>query len=151
MTGIFEASVTTSLGLIEAGTGSGQSFGIVSTGKIWEEALDVAVKELLGLRDGVESRFKGCETTGLNASELHELPVEQVRGKMIEATRRLIKRDIDGLRAVCLGCAGMVGLEEAVRTACVQELGDDVGKTVYIIDGVKAGVGMLVGMVRGGF
>ena len=52
------------------------------------------------------------------------------------------------LAVVCLGCAGMVGLEEAVR-------GGAEGKKVRImdavVDGVKAGVGMLMALARGTF
>ena len=44
----------------------------------------------------------------------------------------------------------MVGLENAVREACVEELGEDQGHGVRIVDGVKAGVGVLVGGGRVG-
>ena len=44
---------------------------------------------------------------------------------------------------VVLGCAGMVGMEEWVR--------DVVGEGVKVVDGVKAGVGILQGLVRSGF
>ncbi len=146
VTGIFEASVLASLALVD-----NQKFGIVSTGKIWEEALQSAVEDLLG---GGVSKFAGCETTGLNASELHDLPADQVKEKMMEATRRLLLSSNGkdkNVRAICLGCAGMVGLESAVRTACVDTLGAEAGKHVAIVDGVKAGVGLLYGLVRAGF
>lgn len=138
----------------------------MSTGKVWEEALGIAVGEMLGVTTGGSvgeggsgkrkpiGRFVGCTTTGLNASELHELPPDVVREKMKEATKRLVREGKEGgwdVRAICLGCAGMVGLEEAVREACVEELGGDSGKGVAIVDGVKAGVGMLVALARGGF
>lgn len=147
VTGIFEASVTTSLSL----TSDDQAFGIVSTGKVWEDALGVAVHEFLGAGDS--DRFAGCETTGLNASELHDLPAAEVKARMMEATKRLLK-DRSGagaVNAICLGCAGMVGLDEAVREACVKELGSERGQQVRIVDGVKAGVGTLIGLARGGF
>lgn len=150
MTGIFEASVLSSLAL--TGSTPKESFGIVSTGKIWEAALKDAVHEMFGVTD--TQRFAGCQTTGLNASELHDLPAEQVKGKMKEATKRLLQ---DGkaagseVKAICLGCAGMVGLEEAVREACTEELGEERSKHVAIIDGVKAGVGQLLTLARGGF
>lgn len=54
------------------------------------------------------------------------------------------------VKAICLGCAGMVGLDAAVREACIEELGEDEGVKVRIVDGVKAGVGLLVGMARTG-
>lgn len=151
VTGIFEASVLASLALV----GDDEGFGIVSTGKVWETALQSAVDEFLGT---TSTRFYGCETTGLNASELHDLPADQVRGKMMDATKRLLGRDASNtttkhsaVKAICLGCAGMVGLDSAVRSACVEELGEEAGKEVYIVDGVKAGVGTLYGLARGGF
>lgn len=150
VTGIFEASVLASLALVGSQPDTG--FGIVSTGKIWETALKEAVHEMFGVSES--KRFVGCQTTGLNASELHELPPEEVRGKMKEATQHLLrdgKKVGSHVRAVCLGCAGMVGLEEAVREACIEELGDEGGKNVAIVDGVKAGVGALITLARGGF
>lgn len=152
-------------------------FGIVSTGKIWEFALHIAVQEFLGATSSSTSqttpslqRFYGCETTGLNASELHDLPAEQVREKMMDATKRLLRRgaipipkstDVSAteasnaissrVQAICLGCAGMVGLDAAVRSACIEELGPEAGKEVHIVDGVKAGVGILYSLARCGF
>lgn len=147
-----------------------QRFGIVSTGKVWEGVLARAVAAWAGypprpsppLASGEDDdddderwrgyaygRFAGVETTGVDATDLHDLPRSEVEAKMREATRRLLRRGNVG--AVCLGCAGMVGLENVVRSACVEELGDEVGSEVRIVDGVKAGVAALVGMVRGGF
>ncbi|KIX00258.1 uncharacterized protein Z518_10397 [Rhinocladiella mackenziei CBS 650.93] len=161
VTGIFEASILSCLSLL---TEKEDGFGIVSTGKVWEEALPSAVESFLGIPSpGVSvgaspaGRFHGCETTGLNASELHDLPTEEVREKMMDATKRLLGRGapVEGsgskVKAICLGCAGMVGLEEAVRSACGEELGPDAGKEVHIVDGVKAGVGVLYGLAKGGF
>lgn len=151
VTGIFEASVLVSLGIV--GSSTGEAWGIVSTGKVWEEALREAVGEMLGVQGGGD-RFVGCTTTGLNASELHDLPGEVVREKMKGATRELVRRGRESgrdVRVVCLGCAGMVGLEEAVRMGCVEELGQEEGKRVSIVDGVKAGVGILIVLARGGF
>lgn len=148
-----------------------------------------AVAEMLGttshLQGSGSSRFVGCRTTGLNASELHELPPEKVRAKMMEATVNLLRdgkvedkemnsatatstsgdvgndngsssttsksKSKSSVKAICLGCAGMVGLEEAVREACIEELGAEEGKRVAIVDGVKAGVGTLITLARGGF
>jgi len=159
VTGIFEASVLACLGLVDGVDGA---FGIVSTGAIWEDALKSAVEEFLrsSASETSRSRFAGCETTGLNASELHELDADDVRGKMMDATKRLLQREqlddptkeiVSSVQAICLGCAGMVGLDEAVRTACIETLGGERGKEVHIVDGVKAGVGILYGLARGGF
>lgn len=153
------------------------SFGIVSTGKVWEEALQGAVEDFLAPSEQQQQqqqlqpsqpsrkrkRFTGCETTGLNASELHDLDPAQVREKMMAATKRLLLRGAAStsdsgssttstttVQAICLGCAGMVGLDDAVREACVAVLGEEKGKEVHIVDGVKAGVAMLYGLARVG-
>lgn len=144
VTGIFEASVLASLSLLP----HDGSFGIVSTGKVWESALTDAVHDFLGAGD--ISRYVGTETTGLNADQLHDLPAEQVREKMMEATKRLLRKD-KKVASICLGCAGMVGLDEAVRTACEEELGGAHGKRVHIVDGVKAGIVQLFGLAKGAF
>ena len=166
--GILEASVSMALGLIGAGLGKGrgqlkpegrferESFGIVSTATVWEVELSDAVEDMLGTSSSgttAPSPFAACTTTGLNGNELHELDPEAVQAKMKEATRKLVKvaeGDKKDVRAVCLGCAGMAGLEESVREACVEEMGETRGRTVHVVDGVKAGVSILVGMARGG-
>lgn len=109
---------------------------------------------------GASRKFVGCETTGLNADQLHALPADEVKGKMMDATKRLLRKaqvdgedseSTSGVGAICLGCAGMVGLDDAVRAACIEELGEEKGKIVHIIDGVKAGIVQLLGMARGAF
>ncbi|OJD30694.1 hydantoin racemase [Diplodia corticola] len=147
VTGIFEASVATAL---QAAVPPRGKFGIVSTGKVWEGILEGAVVEFLGLGSGGggggEGRFAGTETTGLMATELHEVEAGEVKRRMVEATRRLVGRGDVG--AVCLGCAGMAGMNEMVREACMAELGEEEGKRVVIVDGVQAGVAWLEGMMR---
>jgi Asp/Glu/hydantoin racemase len=140
VTGIFEASVAMSLQLIHPN----EKFGIVSTGKVWQEILTEAVEAFLG-RDG-SLRFAGVETTGLNATELHDAPQEEVEGRVKDATKRLLSKG--GVGAVCLGCAGMSGMDDWVRSAAIDELGEEKGKRIRIVDGVKAGVAWLEGAVR---
>jgi Asp/Glu/hydantoin racemase len=144
VTGIFEASVCTALQVIKPD----ERFGIVSTGKVWEATLSEAVESFLGTSTASE-RFAGVMTTGLNATELHDAPAGEVRQKMKDATRRLVGKGKVG--AVCLGCAGMAGMDEMVREACVEELGEERGKAVRIIDGVQAGVAFLEGAIRTAF
>ncbi|GAB7350349.1 hypothetical protein MBLNU459_g0978t3 [Dothideomycetes sp. NU459] len=150
VTGIFEASVSTSLQAVHPE----QRFGIVSTGKVWEELLTDAVKAYLGVNaETAEKRFAGVETTGLSATELHDMPAEEVRRRMKEAVKRLLRSGQNGkgeVGAICLGCAGMSGMDEMVREACVEELGEAKGKGVRIVDGVVAGVAWLEGAIRSG-
>lgn len=158
VTGIFEASVLSCLALLQ---GTESSFGIVSTGKVWEEALSEGVATFLGGGSPASSsRFAGVETTGLTATDLHDLPAHLVNDKMKDATKRLLRKGkglgqeaspVGPVAAICLGCAGMAGLDQVVRDACVEELGLDLGSRVHIVDGVKAGVGILMGLVNAGF
>ena len=50
-----------------------------------------------------------------------------------------------------MGCAGMAGMEEAVREGCVMEYGEEDGQKVRIVDGVVAGAGTLVTACKAGF
>lgn len=141
VTGIFEASVAASLQSINVGG----KFGIVSTGSQWQGILGEAVTGLLG--SDASARYAGTETTGLNADELHSAPKAEVDRRMKEATKRLLAK---GAVAICLGCAGMAGMDRTVREACVEELGEKAGERVKIVDGVVAGSIFLEGALRAG-
>jgi Asp/Glu/hydantoin racemase len=104
VTGIFESSVGTALQIMHPD----EKFGIVSTGKVWEKILSDAVEVFLGTRS--KTRFAGVETTGLNATELHDAPAEEVRRKMKDATKRLVKSDRVG--AGVLGWLGWMRWSE---------------------------------------
>lgn len=165
VTGIFEASIFTALSLISSFQLTGDSpgshkaqaqdtFGIVSTGSIWETELSNAVRNMLG-SDGKTSttspRFTGVATTGLTAVELHTTPSEKVRQRISDATERLIRGTSNPVDAICMGCAGMAGMEEAVREGCIRAYGKQQGNRVRIVDGVVAGAGMLVTASKAGF
>ncbi|KAK2764413.1 hypothetical protein FQN54_009107 [Arachnomyces sp. PD_36] len=162
VTGIFEASVSTSLALVSGYNitsgfeklTSKETFGIISTGKVWEKELSDAVMGTLsgpsaGSGGQQSTRFGGVETTGLTAFELHSTPAEEVHKRVREATERLVGNSQIG--AICLGCAGMAGMEESVREGCVNALGPVKGSNVRIVDGVVAGVGILVNACKAGF
>jgi len=121
----------------------------VSTGKVWEDILTDATVSFLGTGSDAGKRFAGVETTGLNATDLHDAPVEEVRKRMKDAVKRLLGKGNVG--AVCLGCAGMAGMDEMVREACMEELGKANGGRVRIVDGVVAGAAWLEGAIRMGF
>ncbi|KAF7965523.1 hypothetical protein HWV62_43068 [Athelia sp. TMB] len=152
--GIFQASITASLQLIKRD----ETFGIISTGAIWERLLTAGVHSFLGVPgqthdDSRATPFAGVETTGLNATDLHNAPASEVRQRIKEATLRLLDRNRHGaLGAICLGCAGMAGMEDIVREACFEKLGhSDHPASVRVVDGVKAGVGILVALVAANF
>ncbi|CAE7053655.1 unnamed protein product [Rhizoctonia solani] len=125
--GIFEASVIYSL----ANTAPTEKFGIITTGKVWETLLTDALGRFLGAAHS--TRFAGVMSTGYTAGELHQVHRADVDRKIGDAAKILVQDR--GANAICLGCAGMVGMEEAIRKA----LGDRAGK-ITIVDGVWVGV-----------
>lgn len=143
--GIFEASVSTALNLLAPE----QRFGIVSTGKIWESILGDAIRgEVLG-EEKAGRVFTGVETLGLDAGDLHgDAGEEVVKRKVMAAAGRLLGGGSSGgeVKVIVLGCAGMAGMEEWVREEVKRR-----GKEVKVVDGVKAGVGILQGICRGQF
>ena len=167
VTGIFEASVVTSLSMISSfhflnerelkKAQARDTFGIVSTGNVWKDELGKAVNEMMigagfSQQGGHTDRFAGVETTGLTAIELHQTPPDIVRQRIIEATQKLVKEVAPHpVSAICMGCAGMAGMEEAVRQGCIEAYGTQRGKGVRIIDGVVAGAGLLVSACKAGF
>ncbi|KAK8241638.1 Asp/Glu/hydantoin racemase [Phyllosticta capitalensis] len=138
--GIMEASVTAAL----LALAPGERFGVVSTGKAWETILGRGIREFLG----TYVRFAGVTTTGLNANELHTTPHDVVAHRVKEAVKQLLARG--RIAAICLGCAGMAGMDDWVREACVEALGEEQGARVRIVDGVKAAVAAIEGALRMG-
>ncbi|KAG9087990.1 hypothetical protein FRC06_002268 [Ceratobasidium sp. 370] len=131
--GIFEASIIQAL----AKTGPGEKFGIITTGQVWESLLTNALHNFLGVSS--ISRFAGVVTTGYSATELHDMPQVEVYAKIGQGARELVEER--GARAICLGCAGMVGMDEAIWGG----LGSQWKGKVQIIDGVQAGISLLGG------
>ncbi|PGH14601.1 tubulin gamma chain [Helicocarpus griseus UAMH5409] len=166
VTGIFEASVSKSITLLRSSQMPASVsddeykslFGIITTGDGWKEVFRQAVPDLLrrpvdlGFSDeadlDLEPLFAGVETTGLSAVELHTTPADEVQRKMVDATERLIKNAERKVAAICLGCAGMAGMDKAVRQGCRRALGPKDGERVIIVDGVIAGVEILVSAVE---
>ncbi|KAI0740981.1 Asp/Glu/hydantoin racemase [Earliella scabrosa] len=128
--GIFEASLMHALTL-------GQPFGIVTTGKYWEGALTEGVRRIFGSGE-LGGAFVGVETTGMSALELHETDPGVVAERIGVAATRMVAR---GARTIIMGCAGMSGMEAAVRAGCS-------GTSVRILDAVRSGVTTLEGLVR---
>lgn len=140
VTGIFEASVLASLPLVRPGRG----WGIVTTGKFWEAHLADAIGSLLG---GAAGSFLGVQSTGLVAGDFHgDVPPEVIRDKLKAATKRLLEAGQPD--CILMGCGGMAGLEEVIRTAVREQVGEQAAKDVYVVDGVRAGVGVIEQMVR---
>jgi Asp/Glu/hydantoin racemase len=124
-----------------------RSFGIVTTGSYWEPALQKAtVKFLTGTDPEVEGDvvnvkdFVGVRSTGLTAIELHSTPRSEVERRIADASAFLIDR---GAEVILMGCAGMSGMAEAVQRGAASR-----GVQVVVVDGVRAGVTLLEGLVR---
>ncbi|KAL2167367.1 hypothetical protein VTG60DRAFT_1356 [Thermothelomyces hinnuleus] len=142
--GIFEASILTCLSLLRPN----KKWGIVTTGKFWESHLTQGVSQFLGTQSqDLSTKFAGVETTGLNAGDFHGgVDPEVVKEKLGEATARLLsKGDVE---CVVMGCAGMAGLEEIIRSVALDEYGSRYARELLVIDGVRAGVGLLEQVVR---
>ena len=105
--------------------------------------MNKAVAEILGSTSS--SRYAGTETTALNAVELHTTSKDEVDRRMKDATKRLLSRKA---RAICLGCAGMAGMDRTIREACIEFLGEEDGRRITIVDGVISGANYLQGVVR---
>lgn len=153
VTGIFEASILAALPLlgppVRAGSGKRpMRWGIVTTGKFWEEHLTQGVKEFLGQEvNDPNCKFAGVQTTGLTAGDFHGgIDPAVIKRKLEEATTRLLEST--AVECVVMGCAGMAGLEEIIRSVARKEYGKTAGDKVFIIDGVKAGIGLLEQTVR---
>ncbi|KAL9040394.1 MAG: hypothetical protein Q9180_001938 [Flavoplaca navasiana] len=169
--GIFEASVQVAIQLLSS-LGNNQKeektrkFGIVSTGLQWKDILNHALTADVGIgvglgEEGAKRWFAGTECVGVDAGDLHpsepsphtpnvggvgELESEdKIKNAVMAATGRLLDRGDVGV--IVLGCAGMVGMDDWVREEVVRKGLEG----VRVVDGVKAGVGVLQGLVRGGF
>ncbi len=164
VTGIFEASILMALSLLpppryhrpprsydyvrEAGREEDEDeeqWGIVTTGKFWENHLAEGVRAFLGISTSADpyrnSRFAGVESTGLNASDFHSDTVtpDVVRGKLAEATKRLLRGG--RTTVILMGCAGMAGLEEIIRGAAAEAVNERFAyEVLHVVDGVRAGL-----------
>ena len=99
----------------------GRRYGIVTTldrtAGLIEDSL---------LTAGLLAHSAGVVGTGLGVLELESDP-DRTAAAFVDAARRLIDR---GAEVICLGCAGMAGLEQSVRAAL----------EVPVVDGVAAAV-----------
>jgi Asp/Glu/hydantoin racemase len=129
--GMFHAGV--SFALVTPGP-----FGILATGTGDKPNLVLATSTILG--SSTSSRFAGVITSGLAITELQDGDQDRVEKGMKETTKRLIEK---GAETIVLGCAGMSGMQGWVRDAAME-----IGKKVRVVDGAKAGVDMLVAMIR---
>lgn len=149
VTGIFEASILAAAALLphtSAGPPESQ-WGIVTTGKFWEKHLEDGVGAFLGEKEGARNlKFRGVASSGLTAGDFHHVSPEEVQEKLIRATETLLGSG--GISVVAMGCGGMAGLEDTIRATAVRQYGEEKGRSIYVVDGVKAGILQLEQMIR---
>ncbi|MFO1142975.1 MAG: aspartate/glutamate racemase family protein [Amaricoccus sp.] len=93
-----------------------------------------AIEDRLKL-SGLVDRCASVRANGMSTMELDADPAGAVRS-IVEEARKAV--ELDHAEAICLGCAGMAGLEDAIR--------DELG--VPVIDGVAAAVALAESLVR---
>jgi Asp/Glu/hydantoin racemase len=138
--GIFEASINAALKSIKPG----EKFGVITTGKDWEPILTEGVLQYLNetAEDAEPDSFAGVIGTGLGVLDLHGGDAGNVQTSMAQAAKELASKG--GTRAICLGCAGMSGLERIIEDV-INEEGSK--KKVVVIDGVRHGIKQLVALI----
>ncbi len=108
----------------------GHKFSVVTTNREWEPLLWDAVRHF-----GVAERCASVRSTGMPVLALEAASPEETYGMILEASRKAI--ETDGAEVICLGCAGMAGLDKQLES----ELG------VPVIDGVAGALKLLEGLV----
>lgn len=112
----------------------GGKISILTTSPRWVPLLEHDVQSL-----GLSSLCHRIASSGLRVLELESLPRKQV----LQTLGRIAREDLverEGSDVIVLGCAGMAGLEEAVREQC--------GPGVVVLDPVRCGVEMCVAAWR---
>lgn len=111
----------------------GHKFSVVTTNKEWEPLLMDAVRHY-----GLAERCASVRSTGMAVLDLETADKQTTDRAIIAAARLAVEQD--GADVICLGCAGMAGLDEIVSAA--------VG--VPVVDGVVAALKILEGIVAAG-
>ena len=111
----------------------GHRFSIVTTNDAWEPLLWDAVHHY-----GLGQRCASVRTTGLPVLALESTATPDADQLIEQAARRAIEED--GAEVICLGCAGMAGLDKQLEAS----LG------VPVLDGVVCALKLLEGMLTYG-
>ncbi|MFN2235497.1 MAG: aspartate/glutamate racemase family protein [Anaerolineales bacterium] len=111
----------------------GYKFSIVTTNEEWEPLLWDAVKHY-----GLAERCASVRSTRMPVLALEQASREETKALILRSSRRAIEED--DAEVICLGCAGMAGLDKELQ----QEL------EVPVLDGVVCALKLLEGMVNYG-
>ena len=129
--GIFEAGILHAMLL-------GKRFAVVTTGHGIKNTLVAGMRAFFGANS---ERFAGVVTSGIGVVELREGDQALVKARIKDTSAKAAALGADVL---IMGCAGMAGMEGWVKEG-VRDAG--LGK-VIVVDGAKAGVEVLAGLVR---
>lgn len=108
----------------------GHRFSVVTTNDEWQPLLTDAVA-----RYGLTERCASVRTTGMDVLALEHADEETTYRLIRNAAQAAL--DEDGAEVICLGCAGMAGMDKALEA----ELG------VPVLDGVVCALKLLEGFV----
>lgn len=108
----------------------GYKFSIVTTNDEWEPLLWDAVHHY-----GLSNRCASVRTTGMAVLDLESDGEKETFDLILDGARKAIEED--GAEVICLGCAGMAGLDKQLEMT----LG------VPVIDGVVGALKLLEGML----
>lgn len=108
----------------------GHKFSVVTTNEEWEPLLQDAVRHF-----GLAERCASVRSTGMPVLALESASPEETYQMILAASKRAIEQD--GAEVICLGCAGMTGLDKKLE----KEL------NVPVIDGVVGALKLIEGMV----
>ena len=108
----------------------GHKFSVVTTNREWEPLLADAVRHY-----GLPARCASVRSTGMPVLALESASPEETYQMIFEASRQAMEQD--GAEVICLGCAGMTGLDKQLEA----EL------DVPVIDGVVGALKLLEGLV----
>lgn len=107
----------------------GYKFSVVTTNDEWQPLLWDAVKHY-----GLRERCASVRTTGMSVLSLEESE-DQTYELILEEARKAVAED--GAEVICLGCAGMAGMDKAME----KDLG------IPVVDGVVASLKLLEGVI----
>jgi allantoin racemase len=111
----------------------GYRFSVVTTNREWEPLLWDAVNHY-----GLGSRCASVRTTGLPVLALETVGSEETYQLILKISQNAL--EMDGADVICLGCAGMAGMDKDLE----KEL------NVPVIDGVAGAIKLLEGMISYG-
>jgi allantoin racemase len=96
-----------------------------------------AIEDRLALA-GLSGRCASVRASGMSTLEVDSDPAGAVRAVVAEARKAVLD---DHAEVICLGCAGMAGLEEAIATELHVPVIDGVGAAVRLAEAI-AGLGL---------